>query len=107
MTNPDTPPNFNCKQRRHKVITGDGICVICGARGVTDARIAPALRGLDVSPTWTVHPVRPGRSFNSRTGWAAVAPGCPAASHSHRDCECRIFPDRAEAAAYASERDVS
>lgn len=41
-------PFFNCRdrraprnQRRHKVITSDGICVLCGARGVTDARQRP------------------------------------------------------------------
>ena len=42
MTN-EAPKLFDCKMRRHKVIAGDGICVICGARGVTDARTHPEL----------------------------------------------------------------
>lgn len=39
MTN-DTalPVTFDCRRQRHKVITADGICVICGARNVKDAR---------------------------------------------------------------------
>lgn len=36
-------PVYDCRNRRHKVITTDGICVLCGARGVLDARHFPAL----------------------------------------------------------------
>lgn len=35
---PDPQPTFDCRARRHKVLAGDGICVLCGARGVVDAR---------------------------------------------------------------------
>jgi hypothetical protein len=35
------PPVFDCKRRRHKVITADRICILCGARGVVDARRLP------------------------------------------------------------------
>lgn len=37
----DDPPVFDCRARRHKVLAGDGICVLCGARGVVDARRLP------------------------------------------------------------------
>ncbi|WP_431795334.1 hypothetical protein [Microbacterium enclense] len=42
---PTPPPVYDCRRggRRHKVITTDGICVLCGARGVLDARHFPAL----------------------------------------------------------------
>ncbi|WP_438353698.1 hypothetical protein [Microbacterium sp. CJ88] len=33
-----TTPTFRCIEGRHKVLAGDGICVLCGRRGVTDAR---------------------------------------------------------------------
>ena len=36
-TTPETPASA----RRHKVITKDGICVLCGARGVVDGRLLP------------------------------------------------------------------
>lgn len=43
MSTNETPtPVYDCRRRRHKVITLDGICVLCGARGVTDARTLPA-----------------------------------------------------------------
>lgn len=36
------PSIFDCSANRHKVITNDGICCLCGARGVIDARRLPA-----------------------------------------------------------------
>ncbi len=49
-----TLPTFDCKRRRHKVITADAICVLCGARNVVDARRLPPLptpaQPLDVDP---------------------------------------------------------
>lgn len=39
-----TPPSpFNCRHNRHKVITTDRICVLCGAKNATDARKLPPL----------------------------------------------------------------
>lgn len=38
---PTPPPTFDCRARRHKVLAGDGICVLCGSRGVIDARHLP------------------------------------------------------------------
>lgn len=32
---------FDCRRRRHKVLAGDGICVLCGRRDVVDARLLP------------------------------------------------------------------
>ncbi len=43
MTETPSPSVFNCRQGRHKVLAGDGICVICGARRVVDARTLPNL----------------------------------------------------------------
>lgn len=43
---PDPQPTFDCRARRHKVLAGDGICVLCGARGVVDARTIPPLSTL-------------------------------------------------------------
>lgn len=39
---PAVEPAYNCHrvrgaQARHKVITGDGICCVCGRQGVVDA----------------------------------------------------------------------
>lgn len=55
-----TPPLFDCKRRRHKVITADRICVLCGARNVIDARRLPPTPEptaplIDISPP-TEHP---------------------------------------------------
>lgn len=33
------PWPYRCRDGQHKVITADHICVICGGKGVTDARI--------------------------------------------------------------------
>lgn len=49
MTDPTLAPfTFTCttsdtpaSARRHKVLAGDGICVLCGARGVIDGRLLP------------------------------------------------------------------
>lgn len=38
---PSEPSPFDCRARRHKVLAGDGICVLCGRRGVVDARLLP------------------------------------------------------------------
>lgn len=35
------PSIFDCASSRHKVITNDGICCLCGARDVIDARRLP------------------------------------------------------------------
>lgn len=37
-TDTTLPVTFDCSQNRHKVITEDPTCVICGARNVKDAR---------------------------------------------------------------------
>lgn len=49
---PIEPGTFDCRARRHKVITADGICCLCGARGVIDARRLPVplVEATDVDP---------------------------------------------------------
>ncbi|MDU0327214.1 hypothetical protein RWH43_10655 [Microbacterium sp. KSW2-21] len=46
---PPPPPTYDCRKgdprrpgARHKVITADSICVLCGTQGVIDARHMPA-----------------------------------------------------------------
>lgn len=34
----------------------------------------------------------------------AIAPGCPDERHPTRDCDCHVFPNRAAAEKYVSER---
>jgi hypothetical protein len=45
------PPTFDCRAGRHKVITADRICCLCGARGVIDARrlMPPAEPVVDIT----------------------------------------------------------
>lgn len=47
---PAEPSPFDCRRGRHKVITTDRICVICGAQGVTDARRLPPLPEHEPAP---------------------------------------------------------
>lgn len=49
---PIEPGTFDCRARRHKVITDDAICCLCGARGVIDARRmpGPVVKASDAEP---------------------------------------------------------
>jgi len=58
-----------------------------------DARVTTA----DVAEGWRVRAVKQRAFIASGTAWAVVAPGCPAAPHPHRDCECKIFAKLSDA----------
>lgn len=49
--------------------------------------------GQTTKPTteWAVHRVKERKFAKLHTMWAAVAPGCPAGPHPHRDCACQMF----------------
>ncbi|MFT3797176.1 hypothetical protein [Microbacterium sp.] len=63
---------YDCRARRHKVLAGDGICVLCGRRGVTDARhLQPALQVDTATPAPTAEP----SPFDCATGRHKVLAG--------------------------------